>query len=62
MNLVLKIRKVSETGEWRVEWWENGRYDEEKTYYTDDYEDALLTAKAEAGAARLEGYVVEVRN
>ncbi len=41
----LKLRRKSETNEWVVRWYVNGKYDEGKTYYTDDKQDAVNTMK-----------------
>ena len=58
-SVKLKIKRLPETDEWRVEWWEDGMYDEDKTYYTDDYEDARGTMRLIAEQAHREGYQVE---
>lgn len=41
--VTLKLRRKSETNEWVVVYYENGKRNEEKTYYTDSKADALLT-------------------
>jgi hypothetical protein len=40
-NVYLSIKKMQ--GEYIVRWIENGLFNSEKSYYTDDYEDAVLT-------------------
>jgi len=42
----IKLKKLKDTREWKVEWWQEGVLDEAKSYYTDDLEDALLTLKS----------------
>ena len=42
-NVKLKTVKDSETGEWIVKYYENGKFQEGPTYYTDDKQDALDT-------------------
>ena len=44
-HVISKPIKNSATGEWVVKWMTNGKRDENKTYYTDDEQDAKLTAK-----------------
>ena len=42
-NVELKLFK--EDDEYRVAWYTDGVYSERNTYYTDDYDDAIETAK-----------------
>jgi len=55
-NVKLKLRKLPETNEYQVAWYEDGKYNEDKTYYTDDLEDAILTSKAISEEALEHGY------
>jgi len=55
-SVKLKVRKLPETNEWVVQWYEDGVYSEDKTYYTDDLEDAILTSKAISEEALEHGY------
>lgn len=41
----IRIRKDSETDEWLVVWLTDGKRNEAKTYYTDEREDAIDTAR-----------------
>jgi len=41
----LKLEKDKGTGEWVVKWIENGKFNDDKSYYTDDKEDAIGTMK-----------------
>lgn len=43
MNVTLGIDKLPETGEFRVSWIEDGRYNEDKSYYTNYEIDAVGT-------------------
>ena len=52
MYIQLGINKVEETGEFRVNYKENGRSNEDKSYYTDDEEDAIRTFVVEYNKAR----------
>ena len=49
----LTLKKKVETDEWVVAYYDNGKYSEDKTYYTNDFDDAILTmtsiAKQENG-------------
>lgn len=45
MAIKIKIKK-NEFDEFEVQWLENGLLNENKTYYTDDREDATLTKAA----------------
>ena len=51
--------KVPETGEYKVKWLENGKYSEDKTYYTNDYQDALDTLRAMENEAIRAGYKID---
>ena len=44
LNITLKIKKIND--EYCVQWFENGVYDENKTYYTDSKQDAIETRDA----------------
>jgi hypothetical protein len=44
-HIISKPVKDHSTGEWVVKWMTNGKRDEDKTYYTDDKQDAIDTAK-----------------
>ncbi len=44
-NITLKLAKDPETDEYVVEWYENGKYQEGPTYYTNDKSDAIATMK-----------------
>jgi hypothetical protein len=44
-NIKLVVKKKSSTGEWVVRWFENGKYIEDKSYFTDDKQDAIDTMK-----------------
>ena len=46
IEVKLRIKRDSEWNEWRVEWIQDGIYDEDKTYFTDDKQDAIDTKKA----------------
>ena len=43
-HIVLTIKKIDD--EYQVQWFENGKYSESKTYYTDDRMDAIETKDA----------------
>jgi hypothetical protein len=61
MNVKLKIKHLPETNEWKVQWFEDGVLNEDRSYYTDDREDAEMTARAMADEAYQMGYrTVEV--
>jgi hypothetical protein len=40
-----KLRRKSETNEWVVAAYVNGKFNDEKSYYTDDKQDAIKTMK-----------------
>jgi len=42
MTIKIKIKK-NDFGEFEVQWLENGKKNEAKTYHTDDYDDAIVT-------------------
>ncbi len=44
-NVEIKIKKKQSTGEWLAIYYENGKRDEAKTYYTDDRQDTEDTAQ-----------------
>ena len=46
IEVKLRIKRDSEWNEWRVEWVQDGVYDEDKTYFTDDKQDAIETKEA----------------
>lgn len=46
MNLLLIVTYDPWWNEYTVEYWDNGTYDESKSYYTNDLDDALGTALA----------------
>ena len=54
------VRKMS-TLEYAVRYFQNNNYCEEKTYYTDDLEDAKETARAMAVEARNQGHKVIIK-
>lgn len=60
----LRLVRKPETDEWVVKYYENGKYNEEKTYYTDDKDDAIGTMKNMQ--ARIDrgdkGYTIEESN
>ena len=56
----LVVIKVPETDEYKVRWMENGKYSEAKSYYTNDYQDALDTLRAMENEAIRMGYKVKV--
>jgi hypothetical protein len=41
----LTLKRKPETNEWVVQWVENGRVNDDKSYYTDDKQDAIGTMK-----------------
>ena len=51
----LTISRKVETNEWLVKVYVNGKYSEDKTYYTDDKQDAIDTAKAMMGDFQKKG-------
>ena len=60
-GLKLKIKRLPETGEWKVQWFEDDVLNEDRSYYAGDQEDAQLTARAMADEAYRMGYsTVEV--
>jgi len=54
----LTIARKVETNEWLVKVYVNGKYSEDKTYYTDDKQDAIDTAKAMMGDFQKKGLVL----
>jgi len=42
-SIRLEIMQDNQTEEWSVKWYEDDKLDEGKTYYTDDYQDAVNT-------------------
>jgi len=40
----LKVQKLYETGEWVVRHFQNGKYIEDYSYFTDDRKDALMSS------------------
>jgi len=56
MNVKLKVKRLPETNEWKVQWFEDDVLNEDRSYYTDDREDALMTARAMAEEAHQMGY------
>jgi hypothetical protein len=43
----LGLKRLPETNEWKITWKEDGVYKEGPTYYTDAFDDAVMTAVAE---------------
>jgi len=60
-HVKIDIRFDSDTGEYRVRYFENGEYLEGPTYYTDDRRDARTTAKDMAQRAVDRGDEVYLR-
>ena len=59
-NVVKKPVRKPETGEWVVKWYVDGKYNEDKTYYTNDKSDADDTYKDMAArASKMNGGVSE---
>lgn len=62
-DVVLKTKRLPDTDEWKVCWYNDGVIDEDKSYYTDDHEDAVLTIRSMAeeayqmGARTVEAFV-----
>lgn len=56
MNVKLKVKRLPETNEWKVQWFEDDVLNEDRSYYADDREDALMTARAMAEEAYQMGY------
>ena len=42
-NIKLVLKKDPATQEFAVRWYEDGKYNEDKAYYTDDKQDAIDT-------------------
>lgn len=42
-NIQLRLMKSQETGEFVVAWYENGKYNDDKSYHTNDQKDAMGT-------------------
>lgn len=55
-NVKLKIKRLPETNEYKVQWFEDGVLNEDRSYYTDDQEDARMTMRAMADEAHQMGY------
>lgn len=55
-DVKIKVRRLPETNEWKVEWLEDGELNEDRSYYTGDREDAEMTARAMADEAYQMGY------
>lgn len=55
-DIKIKIKRLSETSEWKVQWFEDGVLNEDRSYYTGDREDAEITARAMADEAYRMGY------
>lgn len=55
----MKIDKNRETGEYVAKVYINGKYSEDKTYYTNDLQDAVDTAKHMKSEFEKMGYIVE---
>ena len=51
----LTIARKADTNEWLVKVYVNGKYSEDKTYYTDDKQDAIDTAKIMMGDFQKKG-------
>lgn len=54
----LKIKRLADTNEYRVSYFENGRYSEDKSYYTTDKDDATATQGEMEKEARAQGHKV----
>ena len=50
-DVVLKIKYSPEWEEWSVRYYEDGVYNEDKSYYTDDHDDAIGTQRLMADEA-----------
>jgi hypothetical protein len=62
-NIKLVLKRKAETDEWVVAWYENGKYSEAKTYYTNDKQDAIDTMaflKKKYGIAQANPYALQV--
>lgn len=57
-NVRLTISRKPETNEWLVKVYVNGKYSEDKTYYTDDKQDAIDTAKTMMGDFQKNGLIL----
>ena len=60
--IVLSIRYLPNTNEYKVMWKQNNRLVEAKSYYTDDLDDAKQTLKATYKKALKEGIFVTLSN
>jgi len=58
--VTLKIKRLPETGEWKVQYYLDGHLDEAKSYYTTDKEDAEAILAQSYSWALKRGYSVEV--
>ena len=47
-NVRLVVKKKASTGEWVVRWFDGSKYNDDKSYYTDDKKDAVDTMQAMA--------------
>ncbi len=57
-EIILRLKKDREWGEWIVQWIENGRVNDRKSYHTSDLEDASGTMKLMVKEAESKGYKV----
>lgn len=60
-TVVLDIQRDKETGEYSIPWVESGKRNEDRTYYTDDLEDARHTLTAQIQWAQRNGYNVRIK-
>lgn len=64
-SIRLSIQRVTDTDEWKIAYYIDGVLDEEKSYYTNDREDAAKTLIKMEYAVTMNspaGYVLEPRN
>lgn len=58
----LVMVQIPETGEYKIKWIQDGVFSEAKSYYTDDFKDAIATAEAMASEAKRAGfYVIRIK-
>jgi len=50
-GITLRLQKSTDSDEYRVAWHEWGHYSEDKTYYTDDLDDACSTMECMVGTS-----------
>lgn len=61
-NITLRIKKNSDTGEYMVQYFVNGKYSEAKTYYGTDRVDAIMTEVAMKVEAEKQGHKVTIKD